>query len=108
MLIEFEKDYLEQLYTDGKAKNKKYRFQPTVIKQYKNTMDKLKNAKSIEELYPIKSLHYEKKSSDLEGIEAVWVNKQYRIEFRSRKEGEESSVITICSIIELSKHYKKR
>lgn len=107
MLIEFEKEYLEQLYTEGKAKNKKYRFQPSVIRQYKNTIDKLRNAQKIEELYLIKSLHYEKKSGDLKGTEAVWINKQYRIEFKSRTEGELTDIITICSIIELSKHYKK-
>ena len=27
MFIEYEKDYLEELYNDGKCKNKKYRFQ---------------------------------------------------------------------------------
>lgn len=108
MQIEFEQTYLEELYTEGKTKNKKYRFQPTVIKQYKNTIDKLRNAKRIEDLFPIKSLNYEKKSGDLKGIEAVWVNKQYRIEFVSRTECEEPDIITICSIIELSNHYKKR
>jgi len=96
MQIEFEQTYLEELYIEGKTKNKKYRFQPTVIKQYKNTIDKLRNAKRIEDLYPIKSLNYEKKSGDLKGIEAVWVNKQYRIEFLSRTQGEEPDIITIC------------
>lgn len=108
MLIDFEQDYLEELYTEGKTKNRKYRFQPSVIKQYKNTIDKLRNAKRIEDLYPIKSLNYEKKSGDLKGIEAVWVNNQYRIEFKSRTQGEEPNIITICAIIELSNHYKKR
>jgi toxin HigB-1 len=108
MIIEFEKVYLEELYCHGKAKNKKYRFPPTVIKQYKNTIDKLRVANRIEDLYLIKSLNYEKKKGDLKGIEAVWVNKQYRIEFRSSIEGEEPNVITICSILDLSTHYKKR
>ena len=27
MYIEYDKDYLEELYNDGKCKNKKYRFQ---------------------------------------------------------------------------------
>jgi hypothetical protein len=36
------KEYLAELYyTEGKSKNKKYRFQP-VIKQYKRNTDKLK------------------------------------------------------------------
>lgn len=106
MLIEFEQEYLEELYTEGKTRNKKIRLQPAVIKQYKNTIDKLRAARRIEDLYPIKSLNYEKKSGNLRGIEAVWVNKQYRIEFISRIEGNEPEIITICSIIDLSKHYE--
>ena len=31
MYIEYEKDYLEELYNDGKCKNKKYRFQKEQI-----------------------------------------------------------------------------
>ncbi len=107
MIIEFEKDYLEELYTLGKAKKKKYRFQPSIIKQYKNTVDKLRVAQKIEDLYPLKSLHYEKKTGDLKDIEAVWVNEQYRLEFKSRTEGEEPEIITICSLTELSNHYKR-
>jgi len=108
MLIEFEQDYLQELYSEGKTQNKKIRLPPSVIKQYKNTIDKLRNAKRIEDLYQIKSLNYEKKSGNLKGLEAVRVNMQYRIEFKSRIEGEEPNIITICSITELSNHYKKR
>ncbi len=57
MKIEFEKDYLKQLYEDGRAKGKKYRFQPSVIKQYKNAIDKLRVATRIEELFLLKSLN---------------------------------------------------
>lgn len=55
MKIEFEHEYLRELYEQGKASGKKYRFQPQVIKQYKKPL----------------------------------------------------TVITICSIIELSSHYEK-
>jgi len=106
MLIEFEQEYLEELYTEGKTSNKKFRLQPSVIKQYKNTIDKLRAARRIEDLYPIKSLNYEKKSGNLKGIEAVRVNMQYRLEFISRIEGNEPEIITICSIIDLSNHYE--
>ena len=34
MYIEYEKDYLEELYNDGKCKNKKYRFQKAVVTKY--------------------------------------------------------------------------
>ncbi len=106
MKIEFEKEYLKQLYEDGKAKNKKYRYQKTIITKYKNTIDKLRSAKTIEDLYPIKSLNYEKLVGDKKGVESVKVDYKYRIEFISSIEEEEHNCITICSIIELSNHYK--
>lgn len=106
MRIEFVKDYLEELYTEGKTKNKKYRFQPPIIKKYKDTINKLRIANTIEDLYPIKSLNYEKLSGDKIGYESVRVNDQFRIEFITRIEGEDPSAITICSITELSNHYK--
>ncbi len=106
MKIEFEKDYLKQLYEDGRAKGKKYRFQPSVIKQYKNAIDKLRVATCIEELFLLKSLNYEKLVGDKKGLESVRVNQQYRIEFYTTIEGEEPEIITVCSIVELSNHYK--
>jgi len=104
--IDFEKDYLRELYELGKTSNKKFRFQPSVTKQFKNTIDKLRNAQRIEDLFPFKSLNHEKLVGDKEGLESVRVNQQYRIEFYSKIRGEEPDIITICSIIELSKHYK--
>lgn len=57
--------------------------------------------------YQYKSLHYEKKEGNLQNIEAVYVNMQYRLEFRSQLESTEPDVITIISLLELSNHYKK-
>ena len=107
MKIIFEKEYLRELYEEGKASGKKYQFQPQVIKQYIKTVDILKRELDTESLYHYKSLHYEKKEGDLHGIEAVYVNMQYRLEFRSRLEGTEPDLITICSLLDLSNHYKK-
>lgn len=106
MEINFEKDYLKELYENGKARSKKHRFQPNVIKKYIQTIDKLRVAKNTEELYPIISLNYEHLSGDKKGLESVRVDSKYRIEFITRQEGEEPNRITICSIIELSNHYK--
>ncbi len=105
MEITFTKDYLEELYEKGKCSNKKNRFQKDIIKKYKNTIDKLRVANKIEDLYPIKSLNYEKLSGDKNGLESVRVNNQYRIEFISSIEGVEPNTITICEIVELSNHY---
>lgn len=107
MKIEFDQEYLRELYEEGKATDKRYRFQPQVIKQYIKTVDILKREPDIELLYQYKSLHYEKKVGNLQDIEAVYVNMQYRLEFRIRLEGTEPNVITICSLLELSNHYKK-
>lgn len=106
MEINFEKDYLKELYENGKTRNKKHRFQPSVIKKYVQTIDKLRVAKNTEELYPIRSLNYEKLIGGKKGLESVRVDGKYRIEFRTTLEGDEPNSITICSIIELSNHYK--
>lgn len=58
--IIFEKEYLEELYTTGKTKSRKYRFQPDVVRKYIETVDKLRAANLIEDLFMIRSLHYEK------------------------------------------------
>lgn len=105
MEIVFDKEYLKELYENKKAKNKKHRFQPSVVKKYIQAIDKLRAAKSIEELYPIRSLNYEKLTGIKEGLESVRVNKKYRIEFISSPERGEPEDLTICSIIELSNHY---
>ena len=107
MIIEFEQEYLRELYEEGKASGKKHRFQPQVIMQYIKTVDILKREPDTESLYQYKSLHYEKKGGSLQNIEAVYVNMQYRLEFRSRIKEFGQEVITICSLLELSKHYKK-
>lgn len=106
MEIEFEKEYLKELYNEGTSKDKKHRFQPEIIKKYKTVIDRLRVANRIEDLFPIKSLNYEKLSGDKNGFESVRVNHQYRIEFVSRIEGSEPNTLTICSITELSNHYK--
>ncbi len=106
MEITFEKDYLKELYESGKARSKKHRFQPSVIKKYIQAIDKLRVAQNTEELYCIKSLNYEKLVGDKKGLESVRVDRKYRIEFIATQKGKEPDSITICSIIELSNHYK--
>lgn len=107
MIIEFEKEYLRDLYEEGKASGKQYRFQPLVIKNYKKTIDKLRAANRIEDLFRLTSLNYERLKGDKKDVESVRVDGKYRIEFRSRTEGEApDAVVTICSIEELTNHYQ--
>lgn len=60
--------------------------------------------KTLEQLYPIHSLHYEKKQGKMKGLEAVWINDQYRLLFKSYA-GDQGIIINI-SLIEISKHYE--
>jgi proteic killer suppression protein len=74
MEIVFETDYLEQLYTEGKAKGKKHRYSKGLIYKYKQTIDKLRVANRVEVLFLFKSLNYEKLIGDKKGLESVRVN----------------------------------
>nr|WP_129735308.1 type II toxin-antitoxin system RelE/ParE family toxin [Parabacteroides goldsteinii] len=106
MKIEFGQTYLEELYEKRTCKNKKYRFQPEVINKYIKCINMMVSLKSIEDLYLFNSLHYEVLQGDKKGLSSVRVNSQYRIEFSvSQRDGVES-VITVCTILELSNHYK--
>lgn len=106
MKVIFDKEYLRELYEEKRARSKKHRFQPNVVTKYIQTIDKLRAAKNTEELYPMRSLNYEKLKGDKLGLESVRVDGKYRIEFVTTIEGEEPESITICSIVELSNHYK--
>ena len=105
MKIEFSESYLEDFYTEGKTKNKKFKFQPQVIKKYRQKIDILRAANRIEDLFVMNSLNYEVLTNE-GGKQSIRVDNTFRIEFYTRKEGEEPDVITICSIDALSNHYK--
>ena len=104
MIVVFDKDYLRELYETGNS-DKKHRFQPDIVKRYKDRINTLKNKDSIEALYNMKSLHYEVLKGDKAGISSIRVNDQYRIEFTVSEE-ETETVVYICNIFELSNHYK--
>jgi proteic killer suppression protein len=105
MEIHFDKEYLQQLYEEGKTKDKKYRFQPQMVKRYQLRIKTLEYVQNIEELYAIRSFHYEVLKGDKAGISSIRVNDQYRIEF-TVKQSTSETVVTICNILELSNHYK--
>ncbi|MEE1222908.1 MAG: type II toxin-antitoxin system RelE/ParE family toxin [Bacteroidaceae bacterium] len=104
MVVTFDKDYLRELYEKGKG-DKKHRFQPDIVKRYINRINTLKETNAIEDLYELKSLHYEVLKGDKAGVSSVRVNDQYRIEFTvSSQDGE--TIVYICNILELSNHFK--
>ena len=105
MEIKFDETYLEELYHTGKTADKKYRFQPQIVKKYRKTIDILESVTGVEDLFRYNGLRYEVLHGDKEGLESVRVNDQYRIEFKTTKVVSET-VITICNIVELSNHYQ--
>ncbi|MDR1348249.1 MAG: type II toxin-antitoxin system RelE/ParE family toxin [Prevotellaceae bacterium] len=105
MEIKFDKKYLEELYYIGKTTDKKYRFQPQIVAKYRKTVDTLESVVGVEDLFRYNGLRYETLHGDKEGLESVRVNNQYRIEFKTTKVVSET-VVMICNIVELSKHYK--
>ena len=104
MIVNFDKDYLRELYETGKS-DKKHRFQPDIIKRYIKGIDYLKSANGIEDLFRLPSLRYEVLKGDKAGISSIRVNDQYRIEFTVIEE-ESETIVCICNILELSNHYK--
>lgn len=104
MEVNFNEEYLRDLYISGKA-DKKHRYQPQIIKKYIRIIDLMKVEDNVLGLTKYNSLNYERLSGDKKGLSSVRVNDQYRIEFKEETENG-NIVATICSIIELSNHYK--
>lgn len=105
MIIEYSKAYLRDLYEEGQCKDKLHRYQPNVIKKYQKRVDTLMAATRKEDLFPLKSLGFEALRGEKEGLFSVKVDMQYRLEF-SLKEECGKAVLTICTLQELSNHYK--
>ena len=105
MIISFEKDYLRELYEEGRCSDKKHRYQPQIVKTYRRRIETLEAVDSPEKLYQFNALNFEALVGNKKGRFSIRVNNQYRIEFTLNTECEEPLVV-ICNIVELSNHYK--
>ena len=88
MYIEYEKDYLEELYNDGKCKNKKYRFQKAVVTKYQKRIDTLMAATRIEDLFVFNSLNFEALENGYYSIRIDYHSLSARIQNQRRGYGE--------------------
>ena len=105
MIIEFNDNALKELYLYGSTTDRVYKkLSKEVVKQYIKTVNYIKSVQRIEDLFFIKSLHYEKRKGDLKGSEAVWINNQYRLLFNS-SQGDNGIVVNVI-IDKISKHYE--
>lgn len=106
MEVKFDKKYLKELFEVGKCSNKKYRFQPEVVTAYGKRVFALMAANSVEDLYLVGALHYEVLSGDKKGISSIRINKKYRLEFKVTVTRSGATILTFCTITEISNHYK--
>lgn len=109
MVVTFEHQYLEDLYSKGKSSDKKHRYQPDIVRRYAKCIYRLQEAGGIEDLYKYPGLQYEVLKGDKAGISSVRVNSQYRVEFSVTGIGNTDEMhIRVCNILDLSNHYKNR
>jgi toxin HigB-1 len=104
MEVNFNEEYLRDLYQKGSA-DKKHRFQPQIVRRYIRVIDLMLQEDNVLGLMKYKSLNYEHLSGDKRGLSSVRVNDQYRIEFEEETE-DGKTIATICNITDLSNHYK--
>ena len=71
MFVEFDKEYLRELFEQGRTSDKQRRYQPEVIRGYQKAVASLKRAINVEMLYRLNSLNYEVLKGDKKGISSV-------------------------------------
>ena len=107
MVIQFEKEYLRELYYDGRCDDKSYRFQPQIVRGYVKCIKILERVRSVEDLLPFHGLNYETLTGNKKGRSSVRINNQYRLEFEvATKEETDALIIKICKIIDITNHYR--
>ena len=105
MYIEFEEEYLRELFEFGRTSDKRHRYRPEIVRGYVKCVNHLLRANNIEDLYPIHSLNYEVLRGDKLGRSSVRINNKYRLEFKIR-EFECEEILSVCSLLEISNHYR--
>ena len=106
MEVSFKSQLLVDLYEGNKVKDKEFRSNPNLIKQYVKTVDRLKSVEKIEQLFQFAGLNYEKLKGNYKGSSSVRVSNQYRLIFQEILSDEEPFEVVLLEIEELSNHYQ--
>ena len=106
MEIDFKDEELADLFEGKKVKNKRYKSNQQLIRQYVKTVKKLMAANRIEDLLQSTSLNYEKLGGNRSGTSSVKINLQYRLLFSELTNEENPPEVILLSIEEISKHYE--
>ena len=106
MDISFNNQLLIDLYEGNKIKDKQFRSNPILVKQYIKTVNKLKSVQKVEQLFQFAGLNYEKLKGNMKGYSSVRINEQYRLIFEEVAAGKEPFEIVLFELEEISKHYE--
>lgn len=106
MNVEFGKEYLAELYEKGETDDKKHRFQSQIINGYLKCIKALINTTCMEDVYTFRALNYEKLKGNKKGLSSLRINNQYRLEFREISSQSNQTIIEICSLVDITNHYK--
>lgn len=101
MEIEFNNIVLADLYQGKAVKNKMFKSNPSLVKQFVKTIKLLIQAKKIEELLQFKSLHYEKLIHDRIGQSSVYINDQFRLIFIEKYDDSDPPKVVLLLIEEI-------
>ena len=102
MIIVFDKIELQEIYEKGYSENRKFWFQPEVVKQYIKIITILLAIEKIEELYQLKSLHFKKLLGSKFAFQSIRNNKKYRLECIISYD----IYMLVGKILSISNHYK--
>lgn len=107
MVVTFSKDYLRELYFEGRCSEKSRRFQPEIVRGYVKAIKSMVIARNLHDLSLRGGLNLEPLQGKKAGTYSVRANRQYRVEFEVLQgDGASEPCITVCNILELSNHYK--
>jgi proteic killer suppression protein len=81
MVVIFENEYLEKLFTGDPLKGKP-KFNDEVIKKFKKTVLMLKNVDSSNELSKFRGLNFEALKGNKKGLFSVRIDYSYMLEFK--------------------------
>jgi proteic killer suppression protein len=109
MFIRFDKEYLEELYTNGQCNDKKHCYPPQIVKGYVKCVKLLAQVRRIEDLFRFNALNCETLPGEKKGLSSVRINARYRLVFAVAFEPDTNeTIITVCTLIDSMNPYRQR
>lgn len=106
MEISFNNQELADLFEGIKPKRKEWKSNAQMVKQFVNTVVKLRSVEKVEELMQFGGLHYKKLTDDPNGMCAVRINQQYRLHFKEVENDLDPPQVVLFEIEKITNHYQ--